>query len=86
MKILKGITAASGIAQGVACLYSEKIEENVPHYGIEQERVNSDQLGQSSGKVVILPKNQPAAEDSKRHPASPDVLFHNPFYLHHRVS
>jgi len=32
MKTLKGITAASGLAEGVSCLYTEKVEESITHY------------------------------------------------------
>lgn len=42
MKILKGTAAASGIARGVSCLYSERAEENVPHYSITPETVDSE--------------------------------------------
>ena len=42
MKTLKGITAVSGIARGTVCLYNEEIEENIPHYGIEKERVSGE--------------------------------------------
>ena len=28
-QILKGITASAGLARGVACLYSDKAEENI---------------------------------------------------------
>lgn len=39
MKIFKGITASPGIAQGPSCMYSERIEETIPHYVIDRERV-----------------------------------------------
>ncbi|MCM8775838.1 MAG: phosphoenolpyruvate--protein phosphotransferase [Candidatus Omnitrophica bacterium] len=42
MKVLKGITAASGLAKGITCLYTEKVEENIPHYLIESERVAAE--------------------------------------------
>lgn len=42
MKVLKGITAATGLARGISCLYTEKIEESIPHYIIEKDRVNSE--------------------------------------------
>lgn len=39
MKILKGITAAPGMARGISCLYDEKADENIPHYVIDSKRV-----------------------------------------------
>jgi phosphotransferase system enzyme I (PtsI) len=42
MKELKGITASSGLVKGVACVYSEKATEAVPHYAIEQHRVKGE--------------------------------------------
>jgi len=42
MKILKGVTANSGLAKGISCLYTEKIEENIPHYVIEKDRVDKE--------------------------------------------
>jgi len=42
MKVLKGITASPGIVKGAACLYLEKREEDIPHYGIEAERVEAE--------------------------------------------
>ena len=44
MKILKGITASAGLARGVACLYSDKAEENISHYIIGKEKVESEIL------------------------------------------
>lgn len=42
MKVLKGITASSGLVKGIAGLYSEKAEEEIPHYVINKNRVNSE--------------------------------------------
>lgn len=42
MKVLKGITVATGLARGIACLYAEKIEESIPHYVIEEDKVESE--------------------------------------------
>nr|HPN73176.1 phosphoenolpyruvate--protein phosphotransferase [Candidatus Omnitrophota bacterium] len=42
MKILKGTSASGGIARGVSCLYSEKAEENVPHYSIPPETADNE--------------------------------------------
>lgn len=42
MKILKGTAAAAGIAKGTSCLYSEKSEENIPHYAIPKEAVTAE--------------------------------------------
>jgi phosphotransferase system enzyme I (PtsI) len=42
MKILKGISANSGIAKGVAAVYSEEVEENIPHYMIEEEKIEKE--------------------------------------------
>ncbi|MFA6636767.1 MAG: phosphoenolpyruvate--protein phosphotransferase [Candidatus Omnitrophota bacterium] len=42
MKILKGTSASSGIARGVSCLYSEKEEENIPHYSISSEGIEGE--------------------------------------------
>ena len=55
MKTLKGTTAVSGIAQGIACLYDEKIEENIPHYGIEKERVSGEiaRLNEAYAKAKV---------------------------------
>jgi phosphoenolpyruvate-protein phosphotransferase (PTS system enzyme I) len=39
MKTLKGITAAPGMVRGTSCLYSEKVDENIPHYVIDAQRV-----------------------------------------------
>ena len=41
-KILTGVTAATGLAKGTACIYSEKAEENIPHYTIEKYRVENE--------------------------------------------
>jgi phosphoenolpyruvate-protein phosphotransferase (PTS system enzyme I) len=53
MKILKGTSAASGIARGICCLYSERTEENVPHYSISRDDVNGEigRLGQAYEKA-----------------------------------
>lgn len=42
MKILKGTTAVSGMVRGISCVYSEKAEENIPHYGIDKGRVPTE--------------------------------------------
>ena len=53
MKILEGIAASPGLAKGIACVYSEKVEEEIPHYGIEAKRVESEisRLRQALGKA-----------------------------------
>jgi phosphotransferase system enzyme I (PtsI) len=35
MKLLKGISAASGVTMGVTCLYTNEVESTLPHYAIE---------------------------------------------------
>lgn len=44
MKVLRGIVAVRGLVKGVACLYREKVEENIPHYGIEEQNVDNEIL------------------------------------------
>ncbi len=39
MKIFNGLSAASGIARGITCLYKEKAEEDIPHYRISRKDV-----------------------------------------------
>lgn len=39
MKTLDGLSAASGIARGITCLYKEKAEEDIPHYLISRKDV-----------------------------------------------
>jgi phosphotransferase system enzyme I (PtsI) len=42
MKELKGISANSGLVRGFANVYSEKAEENIPHYMIEEEKIEKE--------------------------------------------
>ncbi|MFH1878292.1 MAG: phosphoenolpyruvate--protein phosphotransferase [Candidatus Omnitrophota bacterium] len=42
MKILKGITASTGIASGRTCLYSEESDENIPHYVISSKNTDNE--------------------------------------------
>jgi len=42
MKILKGISANSGLAKGTANVYTEEIEENIPHYIVEEENIEKE--------------------------------------------
>lgn len=42
MKVLEGISAKTGLTEGVAFVYSEEIEENIPHYTIDGERVEKE--------------------------------------------
>lgn len=42
MKILKGISANTGMTKGIACVYTEEIEENIPHYMIEEEKIEKE--------------------------------------------
>ncbi|PIU40903.1 MAG: phosphoenolpyruvate--protein phosphotransferase [Candidatus Omnitrophica bacterium CG07_land_8_20_14_0_80_42_15] len=44
MKILKGVVASSGVVIGTACLYAEKVEEEIPHYVIEKDRTKGEIL------------------------------------------
>lgn len=44
MKILKGITASAGLARGAACLYPDKAEDDISHYIIGKEKVESEIL------------------------------------------
>jgi len=39
MKVLKGISAASGLAMGVACLYTSEIESTLPRYAVDEQGV-----------------------------------------------
>ncbi|MFH1848116.1 MAG: phosphoenolpyruvate--protein phosphotransferase [Candidatus Omnitrophota bacterium] len=39
MKILKGISISSGLTKGISCIYSDKADENIPHYAIDKSRV-----------------------------------------------
>ena len=53
MKILKGISANTGLAKGIAAVYSEKVEENIPHYIIEEEKIDKEiiRLKEAYGKT-----------------------------------
>ncbi|MEJ2567744.1 MAG: phosphoenolpyruvate-utilizing N-terminal domain-containing protein [candidate division WOR-3 bacterium] len=53
MKILKGISANSGLAKGVTAVYTEEIEENIPHYMIEEEKIEKEvsRLKEAYGKT-----------------------------------
>lgn len=42
MKILKGMAANGGLVRGVACLYTEKAAETVPHYAIDSNRIPAE--------------------------------------------
>jgi phosphotransferase system enzyme I (PtsI) len=42
MKVLKGITASSGMVKGIACLYTEKGLDQVPHYALDEGRVEAE--------------------------------------------
>jgi len=42
MKILKGISANSGIAKGITAVYTEEIEENIPHYMVEERNIGKE--------------------------------------------
>jgi phosphotransferase system enzyme I (PtsI) len=44
MEVLFGITASAGLVQGIACHYSEKVEDVVPHYVIEDARLDNEIL------------------------------------------
>lgn len=53
MKELKGISANSGLAKGFANVYSEKAEENIPHYMIEEDNTEKEikRLKEAYGKT-----------------------------------
>ncbi len=53
MKILKGISANSGLAKGIANVYTEEVEENIPHYMIEEEKIEREitRLKEAYGKT-----------------------------------
>jgi len=55
MKILKGISANSGLAKGTANVYTEEIEENIPHYIVEEENIEKEiaRLKEAYGKTKI---------------------------------
>jgi phosphotransferase system enzyme I (PtsI) len=42
MKVLKGISAKTGLVKGIAAVYTEEVEENIPHYIIEEEKVMNE--------------------------------------------
>ncbi|MFH1783632.1 MAG: phosphoenolpyruvate--protein phosphotransferase [bacterium] len=54
MKVLRGVVAVSGLAKGVSCLYTEKVEENIPHYGIQKANVEGEliRLGEAYEKAA----------------------------------
>lgn len=39
MKILKGTSVSPGISRGIVCLYSNEIEDRLPHYVVKDEHV-----------------------------------------------
>ncbi|MDA3792665.1 MAG: phosphoenolpyruvate--protein phosphotransferase [Elusimicrobia bacterium] len=39
MKVLKGISVSSGIAKGKVCLYSNEVDESLPHYQIKDKHI-----------------------------------------------
>ncbi len=53
MKVLKGISANAGLAKGIAAVYSEEVEENIPHYMIEEEKIEKEisRLKEAYGKT-----------------------------------
>jgi phosphotransferase system enzyme I (PtsI) len=42
MRILKGISANTGLAKGIAAVYAEEVEENIPHYIIEEKKIEKE--------------------------------------------
>ncbi len=42
MKVLKGTPVSSGITRGVVCLYSNEIEDRLPHYVVKDEHVPNE--------------------------------------------
>jgi phosphotransferase system enzyme I (PtsI) len=53
MKILKGISANTGLAKGITAVYTEEVEENIPHYMIEEEKIEKEinRLREAYGKT-----------------------------------
>lgn len=53
MKILNGISANTGLAKGIANVYTEEVEENIPHYMIEEEKIEKEiaRLKEAYGKT-----------------------------------
>lgn len=53
MKILKGISANAGLAKGIAAVYSEEVEENIPHYIIGEDKIGKEinRLKEAYGKT-----------------------------------
>lgn len=53
MKVLKGISANAGLAKGVAAVYTEEVEENIPHYMVEEEKIEKEinRLKEAYGKT-----------------------------------
>ncbi|MFH1415667.1 MAG: phosphoenolpyruvate-utilizing N-terminal domain-containing protein [Elusimicrobiota bacterium] len=39
MKILKGTSVSPGISRGIVCLYSNEIEDRLPHYVVKDEYI-----------------------------------------------
>jgi phosphotransferase system enzyme I (PtsI) len=55
MKVLKCISANTGLAKGIAAVYTEEIEENIPHYMIEEEKIEKEitRLREAYGKTRV---------------------------------
>jgi phosphotransferase system enzyme I (PtsI) len=49
MKILKGVSAASGLVKGVVCLYSTETESAVPHYTVPESEIEGEMSRLSDG-------------------------------------
>jgi phosphotransferase system enzyme I (PtsI) len=65
MKILKGISANAGLAKGVAAVYAEEVEENIPHYMIEEEKIEKEiaRLKEAYGKTREVIENMLKASE-----------------------
>ena len=65
MKELKGISANSGLAKGIAAVYKEEVEENIPHYIIEEEKIEKEitRLKEAYGKTKEVIENMLKASE-----------------------
>ncbi|MEJ2307458.1 MAG: phosphoenolpyruvate-utilizing N-terminal domain-containing protein, partial [candidate division WOR-3 bacterium] len=65
MKILNGISANSGLAKGVTAVYTEEVEENIPHYMIEEEKIEKEiaRLKEAYGKTKEAIENMLKASE-----------------------
>jgi phosphotransferase system enzyme I (PtsI) len=65
MKELRGISANTGLAKGIAAVYTEEVEENIPHYMIEEEKIEKEisRLKEAYGKTKETIENMLKASE-----------------------